>query len=122
MEMKRDMDLIRLLLIQLESGEQQTGTEKYSKKEIIYHFQLMADAGFIVAHFIEGNDPIPEEVMDIRLTWDGQDFLAAARDNKLWKMAKEKFIQPGVSWTFSILKEWLKLQIHQKAFGVPASS
>jgi hypothetical protein len=122
MKQTRDMDLIRLLLIQLESGESQSGMEKYSKKEIIYHYQLLSDAGLIVARFIEGNDPIPDEVMDIRLTWDGQDFLAAARDNRLWKMAKEKFIQPGVSWTFSILKEWLKLQIHQQVFGVPASS
>lgn len=122
MKQTRDMDLIRLLLIQLESGESQPEMEKYSKREIIYHYQLLSDAGLIVARFIEGNDPIPDEVMDIRLTWDGQDFLAAARDNRLWKMAKEKFIQPGVSWTFSILKEWLKLQIHQHVFGVPASS
>ena len=122
MKQIRDMDLIRLLLIQLESGEQQPDVEKYSKKEIIYQYQLMADEGLIVAKFVEGNDPIPDDVMDIRLTWDGQDFLAAARDNKLWKMAKDKFIQPGVSWTFSIVKEWLKLQIHQQVFGVPGSS
>lgn len=44
-------------------------------------------------------------------TWKGHDFLDAAKDDTLWNKAKEKFLIPGVSFTFDILFQWLKSQI-----------
>jgi hypothetical protein len=38
-----------------------------------------------------------------RLTWEGHEFLDATRDSKVWKLAKEKVLKPGASWTFSLL-------------------
>src|ERR1700728_3475798 len=99
--MKRDMELIRLVLIHYETGASSPELEERSKSEIIYNCVLMKDAGLIDAHFIEGNGVLPDEIINVRLTWAGHDFLDATRDDKIWNMAKEKFIKPGVSWTFS---------------------
>jgi hypothetical protein len=79
---------------------------------------LMNEAGLIQAHFIEGNDVLPDDVGYLRLTWDGHDFLDATKDSKIWKMAKEHVIKPGASWTFSLLLEWLKHQARERVFGV----
>lgn len=120
--MKRDMELIRLLLLQYETGARSPELANHSKQEIIYNLVLMRDASLIEAQFIEGNKVLPDDVMDIRLTWAGHDFLDATRDSTVWKLAKEHILKPGASWTFSILLDWLKQEIHKKVFGIPPSS
>jgi len=55
--------------------------------------------------------------MDIvRLTWEGCDFADAVRSDTLWKKAKEMVIKPTASFTFGLLKDWLKSEIAQ---GLP---
>ncbi len=51
------------------------------------------------------------------LTWLGHDFLDAARDETIWKKAREKFLKPSASWTFSLVLEWLKHEARQRMFG-----
>ena len=116
--MKRDMELIRYILLQKEAEEPIDG----GHAEVVYHIALLKEAGFVEA--VIRNDPlgVPSDAVILKLTWAGHDFLDAARDNKIWNMAKEKFIKPGVSWTFSILLEWLKQQAHQRVFGVTPSN
>jgi len=115
--MKRDMELCRALLIAHESGEKPPELEMASLDEIGYAYVLLKDAGFIEAHFIEGNSVLPAAIVNCRLTWEGHDFLDASRDSKLWKKAKEKIIDSGVSWTVSILTEWLKKEARLHLLG-----
>lgn len=122
MNMKRDMELIRLLLLQQEIGKAPPELANYSVEEQLYNLQLMDDANLIVAHFSKGNQGEVVEAVIRRLTWAGHDFLDATKDSKIWKLAKEHVIKPGASWTFSLLLEWLKQQAHQRVFGVPPSS
>ena len=51
-----------------------------------------------------------------RLTWAGQDFADAISSDTLWCKAKENVLKPAGSWTFDVLKEWLKAEILQ---GLP---
>ena len=120
--MKRDMEMIRLILLEQESGETPPELSQYSDKDIIYNYQLMHDAGLIEAEFIKGCDGIAVGANIFRLTWAGHDFLDSTRDSKIWKAAMDHIIKPGASWTFSLLTEWLKQQAHQRVFGVPPSS
>jgi hypothetical protein len=46
-----------------------------------------------------------------RLTWDGADFLDAARSDTLWHRALAEVIAQGKSFTFDLLKAWLRHQI-----------
>ncbi|MGO8839441.1 MAG: DUF2513 domain-containing protein [Limisphaerales bacterium] len=57
--------------------------------------------------------------MNVRLTWAGHDFLDAARNDTIWNKAKDEFLKPGISWTFSILFEWLKQEARQRFFPTP---
>jgi len=119
-KMKRDMDLIRTILRLIESCEGSFGIssptiEGYSESQITHHLRLLLDGGLIevknVTHEFQ-----QEDLYDgINLTWDGQEFVNAARDNSLWKKAKEALIDSGVSFTVKSLLAWLKEQALLKA-------
>ncbi|MEO6035604.1 MAG: DUF2513 domain-containing protein [Verrucomicrobiota bacterium] len=118
--MKRDMELIRLLLLEQEQGEAPAELSAYSEEDALYNYALMVDAELIVANLIPETG-VPVSVAVHRLTWAGHDFLDASRDSKIWKMAKEQILKPGASWTFSLLVEWLKQEAHKRVFGLPPS-
>jgi hypothetical protein len=119
--MKRDMDIIRMLLIQQETGEAPPELAKYPEDLVVYNVVLMKDAGLIEAAIAEGGDGSPIGAVIIRMTWAGHDFLDAARDDTVWRKAKEKVLKPGVSWTFELLKETLKALAQQQLarIGLP---
>lgn len=119
--MERDMELIRLLLLEEEQGEAPPELANYSEEHVLYNYALMADARLIDAELIP-EVGVPQAVTIRRLTWAGHDFLDATRDNKVWTLAKEKVLKPGASWTFSLLVEWLKQEAHKKIFGTPPSN
>jgi len=52
-----------------------------------------------------------------RMTWSGHDFLDAARDETLWKKAKQTVMKPAASFTFEIVREWLKNEIRARFGG-----
>jgi len=77
--MKRDMELIRLILLDIE-GETKVDLSPYSKEQIYEHKLLLRDAGFIHGMAISGPDFAVQSI-----TMEGHNFLDAARDNKKWK-------------------------------------
>jgi hypothetical protein len=108
--MKRDMDLIRQILLSTEADENKIDA-KFTQEEIAYHASLLKDAGFLDAAIVRGPRNQPHGCVLQGLTWDGHEFLDAMRDDTLWKRAKEKFIKPGASWTAKAIFEYLKLEI-----------
>ena len=122
--MKRDMDLIRTILQKVESCEDPHGLEHvpeidgYSQAQVSYHIKLLHDAGFVEAQIADEFGTACTDFLSINLTWTGQDFLDAARDDTLWKKAKENVIKPGASFTFDLLLVWLKTQV-RTALGLP---
>jgi hypothetical protein len=92
--MKRDMDLIRLLLNRLEE-DQDLEVPGYDQKQILYHLQLMNDAGFVIADFLPGQDGEPVGVRVERLTNVGHDFIDSARNETVWAKFKDKSKKSG---------------------------
>lgn len=119
------MDLIRQILIDAESRNFENGEPhelfKASTPDEAYQIALMKDNGLVEGDVTTTN-LIPSEATIYRLTWAGHDFLDAARNDTIWKKAKDTFLKPGVSWTFSLLVEWLKQEAHNKVFGIPKGS
>lgn len=84
--MKRDMDLIREILLEC---EKQDGTgrpikvaiEGRSGDEVNYHLVLLKEVGFIEASSVLKTRFGPV-LQPIRLTWSGHEFLGAARSSK----------------------------------------
>ena len=116
--MKRDMELIRLLVLEKEQEKAPEELARYSVEDTLYNTELMADAGLVVASFIKDAEGVTCTAITQRLTWAGHDFLDSTRDSKIWGKAKEQVLKSGASWTFDILKEWVKYELKQK-LGLP---
>ncbi len=107
--MKRDMDLIRKILFEIEKwplngGGSNLEIQEYSTEEVTYHVMLLVEAGLIKAYDVSsmsGPAFIPE-----RLTWQGHEFLDAARDDNRWNKAKDAMGKAG-GFVFEVAKALL---------------
>lgn len=122
--MKRDMELIRKLLLFFEAKEsvdyvEVPPIEGYDDRTIKTHLVLMHDAGLLRCEPVRSStsDRVIY-VLPFELTWAGHDFLQTVRDDTVWKKAKEYVLKPGASWSFDILKEWAKHELKQR-LGIP---
>ena len=121
--MKRDLDLVRAILKRIEECDDPDGLGvvqlfwESSKGEIEYHLCLMHQAGLITANRRDLFGFEGRAWRNINLTWDGHEFLRLTEDDTVWKKAKDVVIRPGVSFTFSILKEWLKIEALRRLGG-----
>jgi hypothetical protein len=118
--MKRDFDLIREILLKIEEKESATGwidlyIEGYTQEQISYHVKLLAEADFLDARDASTHDGICWK--PISLTWQGHDFLDAARDAKIWKKAKSTLTSKIQSFTFEVLKGLL-VEYSKQAIGI----
>ena len=89
--MKRDMDLIRAMLLAVEGDPHGRAPEieiaGYTQEEIGYHAVLLGEAGLAVVIEMTGfSDQSPTATVS-RLTWAGHEFLDASRDNRFWNQA-----------------------------------
>lgn len=109
--MKRNMDLIRDLLLYVEDqppGEIiQTVTyddEKYTEAEVFGHLKLL-----INANFIDGKLQMTHDrgglFMARDLTMAGHDFIDAIRNDTVWNQTKEKVSAIGGSVAMEIIKD-----------------
>lgn len=94
--MKRDMDLVRDLLLFLEKksrpayiSQVDIPIEGHSASEIQYHLNLIYQAGFINGEPIKSttSDRVIS-VLPFDLTWQGHEFLDTVRDPEIWRRAK----------------------------------
>lgn len=91
--MKRDMDLIREILMAIEEdphgfAPKNIEIDGYTEEQIKYHAVLLGEAGLVnVVDVTNFGSKSPEAVI-IRLTWAGHEFLESARENQIWNQAK----------------------------------
>ncbi len=101
--MKRDMDLLREILLQVETREPKQSLEVKiegrDRQEIVGHVRLLQEAGFVEATFTGGPTAIVH-----RLTWDGHEFLDAVHDSTVWAMVKKKLKKVGGFATVDVIK------------------
>ncbi len=118
--MRRDMDLIRaIILAARECPDLLTGMDGVPSEMFAYHVQIMEEAGFVKAKLIPNGDKRKSVSATLyRLTCDGQDFADSITDETIWKRAKETVIKPSASWTFDILKAYLKAEIARHIPGI----
>lgn len=90
--MKRDMDLASKIIFEIEKNKDPFSSEKiaidnYNGNYISYHIKLLYEASLIDAidDSISGNFSWHA----FNLTWQGHEFLDAARDEDRWNNAKK---------------------------------
>ena len=115
--MKRDMDLVREILFEVESwpsdgsrsevliGERNPG-------EVEEHVRIMIAAGLL-----HGDELAFRQVLVDRLSWAGHDFLDAARNSETWERAKGTFAEKGIGMPFDALKSLLVKLVTDAVFG-----
>ena len=108
--MKRDMDLVRKILLAFEESEKSGSIsyleiDGYPKETINHHREIMCDAGLLEAIY-HPRPAIQPEIIAYRITWFGHDFLDACRDENRWKQAKEVGVKIG-GFTLDVLKQVL---------------
>ena len=109
--MKRDLSLIREILLAVEAGGISTHIfisrpkpplDQWTSGEIAYHVQLMKQAGLLPENT---SIPIGMSRADVfGLTWEGHDYLDTIRDPEVWKKTKATAEKAG-GWTFGLVKE-----------------
>lgn len=109
--MRRDLDLIRHILLDIEqSGEGHSSPAGWDRakdngsttESIHYHVQLLHDAGLIVA-----DELVPGQWWPERITWDGHEFLDLARNEALWKEVTAEVESTVGSAPFQLVREVL---------------
>lgn len=110
--MKRDMDLVRQILMAAESQEGGYASENpaidgYTEDQIGYHVHLMEQAGLVEATDTSEMDSASPSAILLSIKWNGHEFLDAAKSNTVWAQAKEKAKSVGGSLTLDLMKELL---------------
>lgn len=111
--MKRDLNLVRAILLDIEAsppGEliREFNYEGRSKAEILEHVQLLLDANFIEGQMLLGNMGQPEGCFVMRMTWDGQEFLAKAKNDTIWKKVIAQAEEKGMSTSMAVVNALLE--------------
>ena len=112
--MKRNMDIIRAIALETRNSNSSVNSvPEVSTEDFAFHAQLMEEAGLIHAA-IQGDKRTARAAVIFRLTWLGHDFADSVIDDTVWNKAKENVIKPAVSWSFSVLIEYLKHEAKTK--------
>ena len=117
--MRRDLDLVRRILRSVadapgpvEIGALTTATEGRAK--VGEHVRIMTEAGLVKASFFAAdNDPYGRVTIS-RLTWAGQDYLAAVRPDDVWEAVKAEGLRAGVELTLDTVKALASKAIARK--------
>jgi hypothetical protein len=119
--MKRDMDLCREILQRMEEHPEcyqlLPKIEGRSDEEVLFHVTLLREAGLLwSAHHASESRYRDAEVRGVvgdtmgrrrdqyRITWDGYEFLEAARSDTLWNDAKRKVATTTGALAFEFIR------------------
>jgi Hypothetical protein (DUF2513) len=117
---KRDMDLVRTILLAIEARPF-TGTPSVlsipgeDQGAVNYHLLLLKEAGYIDVVTMKGLGPGGPQVWPSRLTWEGHEFIDAARNETVWKEAWGQVKAKGGGIAVEVLKALL-VQISKHYF------
>jgi hypothetical protein len=115
--MKRDMDLIRDLLLRVEKDPDLDGFRYvdfdaaefpgHSANELRYHTDLLMEAGLVIGVASGDGSSVA------RLTWEGHEFLASVHDAGIWAKVKER--AKGLpELTFALAWELAKAELRKR--------
>lgn len=121
--MKREMDLVRALLLWMEEHEDQLAgeiprLEGWTEEQVGYHAYLMNQAGLIVAIDLKHIGQTLPAAIPLNLTWDGHEFLNSARDESKWKKARAHVLSSAGSMVFDLVK-WALQEQAKKVLPLP---
>lgn len=124
--MKRDMDLIRLILLKIEEDYVSTALynieiDGYDKETIAYHCKILHEAGFVSNYGSQYADNALYSFGVGSLTWEGNEFLDKIRDDSFWGKTKDAIKKKGLPLVLDTVKTVATAFITAAAEGVANS-
>jgi len=108
------MDLIKAILLELEKNTPERAydsenfeIEGFSPAVVHFHLYLMEDAGLISAMNVAGHGGGGHAMIPRWVSWNGYEFLDAARNDGVWNKAKGILSDKGLGMGFDVLKQLL---------------
>lgn len=105
--MKRDLDLCKSLLEELEKGSPILCFPDRPEAEVLDHFAMLYEADLLKGQVIRGSSGEILAASFERLSWDGHNFLALARNEGTWAKVKDRILATGGAWTLDLVKSLL---------------
>jgi Hypothetical protein (DUF2513) len=120
--MKRDMDLIRTILLKVETDETLSGSFQavnaatfgitdHTDAEVIYHLVMLVEGGFLAGNIkLAGTG----QIVISKLTWNCHEFLDDIRDPEIWRKTKERaksVASVGLGFLWEIAKAEVKTKL-----------
>ena len=109
--MKRNMDLVREILLQVEASGAgkaiKLNIADHGEEEVGLHVELMIGNGLIEGTTVPSSDGPAHRILTYwikSMTWEGYDFLDAARNDTIWKKAKKKCLEATGGLAIDVLK------------------
>jgi len=100
--MKRDMDLVRKILLAMEADQPVIMTLGYDPDVVGHHVWLMEQGDLITVSATSTHDDVGPVALPCAITWKGHEFLDAVRDDTVWQLVKQ---DQGLSLPFALLHE-----------------
>lgn len=105
--MTRNMDLIRLIILEAAQGNLNGSIDGYADEEIKYNRMQAIEMGLLNGHVLQDfrrSTPIPANVHVEDLTPSGHDFLDAIKSDSTWKKVKDYLRAGGKQITIETIK------------------
>lgn len=107
--MKRDMDLVREILLEIEKQYISTAIynlkiEGYNMETVAYHCKILHEAGLIFDYGAKYTGDGIYYFAVGALTWEGHDYLDKIRDNSIWKKTKDVITEQGLPLVIDTIK------------------
>ncbi len=109
--MKRDMDLIRQMVLAARGGGRLFRIEGVDADVFAEHVALLIDAGLVEGRLLrsyEGTGAAWDSGVIERLTWAGQEFAKSVEDGARWAAARDYLVKQGGVFTLDLLLAYLK--------------
>lgn len=124
--MKRDMDLVRLILLRIEEDYVSTALynlkiDGYDKETIAYHCKILHEAGFVSDYGSQYADNELQRFGVGSLTWEGNEFLDKIRDDSFWGKTKDAIKKKGLPLVLDTVKTVATAFVTAAAEGVANS-
>jgi hypothetical protein len=117
--MKRDMELVRLILQEVENASTfdefiDIKLDGYTEEEVNYHVILLDEAGLIVTY--DDSTLAAVHLIPQRLTWQGHEFFEATKNKNAWNKTKDLMTKSG-GFVFEVAKAVMLQIITQQITG-----
>ena len=106
--MKRDLDLVRQLMLQIEAlpaaPPVQYRTSEIEDPVLLAHLEMLIEAGLVNGRISRSQGARGDVISVSGLTWQGHEWVEMVRSQSLWNEVKSTVLDGGGVLTFELTK------------------